>query len=258
MNDNSYSEEDIKFKHPFTCIVSGPTGAGKSSFCIRLLQNLKTVCTEPDFKGGIVWCYSEKTAVPREELAKLRNKITYCDGMPGEFGDARGLPTLIILDDLINEAYCQDVCNLFTKGSHHRNASVILITQNLFHQGARCRDISLNAKYLIILKNVRDKNQFTFLARQVYPESPDSLYKAYLQSTVKPHSYFVLDFAQDTNNHLRFRTGIFPEEHTAVYAAIEDEEDKEKLSRTTSTEEGQPKAKKSHTRKLQKRSVEYD
>jgi hypothetical protein len=27
------------------------------------------------------------------------------------------------------------VCDLFTKGSHHRNISVVLITQNLFHQG---------------------------------------------------------------------------------------------------------------------------
>jgi adenylate kinase family enzyme len=74
MNDNSYSEEDTKFKHTFTCIVSGPTGSGKSSFCIRLLQKLKILYAEPDLKGGIVWCYSEKTAVLREELAKLRNK----------------------------------------------------------------------------------------------------------------------------------------------------------------------------------------
>jgi len=41
-----------------------------------------------------------------------------------------------------------------TRGSQHRNISVILITQDLFHHGRYCRDISLNAKYMVVLKNV--------------------------------------------------------------------------------------------------------
>jgi len=51
------------------------------------------------------------------------------------------------VDDLLNDACSKDVCDLFTKGSHHRNSSVILINQNLFHQGCYCRDISLKVKY---------------------------------------------------------------------------------------------------------------
>jgi len=35
----------VKFKHPFTCIVAGPTGSGKTNFCIKLLRNLITLCT---------------------------------------------------------------------------------------------------------------------------------------------------------------------------------------------------------------------
>jgi len=58
----------IRFKHPFTCIIGGPTGSGKSNFCISLLQNLDTLCTEPNFPGGDIWCYSEESAMPRKPL----------------------------------------------------------------------------------------------------------------------------------------------------------------------------------------------
>jgi hypothetical protein len=62
------------------------------------------------------------------------------------------------------------VSELFTKGSHHRNNSLVLITQNLFHQGPSSRDISLNSKYIVVFKNPRDNTQIVHLARQVYPE----------------------------------------------------------------------------------------
>jgi hypothetical protein len=59
--------EDLKFKHSFTCIISGATGSGKSNFKIQFLQHLDLFCTEPHFDGGIMWCYSEKTAVVQIE-----------------------------------------------------------------------------------------------------------------------------------------------------------------------------------------------
>jgi len=164
---------DITFKHPFTCIVSGPSGSGKSLFTLLLVQHLDSLCTEPNFSGGIIWCYSEKSAVPRETLTSLHKNVSFHEGVSQNFDYDHGWPCLIILDDLLNEVYSKDVCNLFTKGSHHRNISVILITQNLFHQGRFCRDISLNAKYSVALKNVRDKSQFQYLARQVHPEDSD-------------------------------------------------------------------------------------
>ena len=128
------------------------------------------MCTEEKFEGGIIWCYSEKTAVPSRQLSVMRKNIRFHEGVTKDFRNARGRPCLIILDDLLNDVYSKDVCNLFTKGSHHRNISVFLIIQNIFHQGRYCRDISLNAKYLVLLKNVRDKKQFQYLAHLVFPE----------------------------------------------------------------------------------------
>jgi len=59
-------------------------------------------------------------------------------------GSASGESSLVILDDLLTDVYSKQLCELFTLGSHHRNISLILITQNLFHQGRFCRNISLN------------------------------------------------------------------------------------------------------------------
>ena len=120
--------------------------------------------------------------MPSPTVLPMRN-VLFNEGVPADFDNARGSPCLVILDDLLNDVYTKQVCDLFTKDSHHRNISVILIIQILFHQGRFCRDISLNAKYLVLLKNVRDKSQLMCLARQVYPENSASLYKAYLDAT---------------------------------------------------------------------------
>ncbi|CAH3183243.1 unnamed protein product [Porites lobata] len=43
---------------------------------------------------------------------------------------------LIVFDDqVIDASKDKRIVNLFTRGSHHRNLSVIYIVQNLFHQG---------------------------------------------------------------------------------------------------------------------------
>jgi len=231
----------LKFKHPFTCIVSGPSGSGKSSFTLCLVQHLDSLCTEPNFSGMIIWCYSEKSAVLRQKLAAIHKNVSFHEGVSQNFGDGHGRPCLIILDDLLNELYSKDVCDLFMKGSHHTNISVILITQNLFHQGLFFRDISLNAKHSVALNNVKDKSQFQYFARQVHPEDSDSLYKSYLEAIERPHCYLILDFAQDTDDRLRYRTNVFPDEYPPlIYMPTKsgDEADKIELPHSASIKDG--------------------
>jgi hypothetical protein len=174
------------------------------------------VCTELKFPAGILRCYGEKNAKPT--LRSVAGKrIQYYEGVPEDSKKDGGRHVLIILDDMLTQVYSEEVCTLFTKGCHHRNISVILITQNLFHQGPYCGDISFNTKYLVLLKNTRDKQQFSHLARQVYPENSKSLYDSYLDATEKAHSYLLLDLAQYTDDRLRYRTHIFSDEHQIVF-----------------------------------------
>jgi len=78
-----------------------------------------------------VWCYGEKSAVPSRH--QLPANVRYDEGVTEDFGSANDEPCFVILDDLLNDVYSKQVCELFTRGSHHRNISVNLITQNLFH-----------------------------------------------------------------------------------------------------------------------------
>ena len=77
-----------------------------------------------DFSGGIVWCYIELSAITYQQLAGKKH-VRFHEGVPADFNSGEK-PCLIILDDLVNSAYSKDVCELLTKGNHHRNMCVIL------------------------------------------------------------------------------------------------------------------------------------
>ena len=102
--------EWLRVKHPFTCIIAGPSSSGKLTFSITLLQNLDTLCSEREFKGGIILCYSEKTAVPHKHLSELNKNVQYHKGVLGSnnIANAQGASCLIILDDLLTEVYSED------------------------------------------------------------------------------------------------------------------------------------------------------
>ena len=89
-NNRSFvsDDDDLKYKHPFSCMVSGNRKSENTSFCIRLLQILAALCTEREFSGGIIWCYSEKTNVPKRRL--LPSNTTYHEGVPDNFGGGGG------------------------------------------------------------------------------------------------------------------------------------------------------------------------
>ena len=77
---------------------------------------------------------------------------------------------------------------------------------------------------MVALKNVRDRNQFSFLARQVQPENSDCLYTAYIDATSRPQGYLILDFSQDTDDRVRFRSNVLTDEFpTVIYDPVNDE-----------------------------------
>ena len=116
---------DPRWQHPFTCIVAGPTGCGKTTFVARLLRNASEMIDPPPER--VTWYYGEwQAAYKNLDIPNMRME----EGLPTSF-DNDGKRGLVVLDDLMAETDSR-VTNLFTKKSHHSDTSVIYLVQNLF------------------------------------------------------------------------------------------------------------------------------
>lgn len=189
------------WKHPFTAIIAGPTSCGKSYFIKKFLNEIDSMIDVSI--AEVIYCLPENQPIDNQF-----RRYTVHRGIPEieKFKDRRS--RLIILDDLMREV---DGCivDLFTKGSHHYNISVIFVTQNIFNQGKGRRDISLNSHYIVCFKNPRDKQQILTLSRQICPENPRYVQEAFTDATKEPHGYLLFDLKQSTPDQHRYRTAIF-------------------------------------------------
>ena len=159
----SYAIMDARWKHPFTCIVAGPTGCGKSTFVTRMLRHAAAMIDPPPEQ--ITWCYGEwQEAYATTNLGHVR----FEEGLPTAAMFDPTTRNLIVIDDLMAETD-ERVTTLFTKKSHHRNTSVLYLVQNLFPKNKESGTISLNSQYMVVFKNPRDASQMSTLARQMYP-----------------------------------------------------------------------------------------
>jgi septin family protein len=133
-------EKNELFVHSFTALVAGPTGSGKTVFISKILET-KDELIKPNI-DKIIYCYS----IWQAEFDILKNKnIEFYEGLYDISNLDSKIKNLIIFDDLMREASENDqILDMFTKGSHHKNTSVMLLTQNIFSKGKHARTISLN------------------------------------------------------------------------------------------------------------------
>ncbi len=199
----------LPLRHPFTAIVAGPTSCGKTRFVFRLIDNVSQMIDPSPSK--IVYCYGEY-----QQLFCNYPRVVFHRGLPDLNAFDGSEPTLLIIDDLMHETN-DTVVNLFTKGSHHRNVSVVYLAQNLFPKNKFARTISLNAHYMVLFKNPRDASQFANLARQMYPKRSQFAVEAYKDATREPYSYLLVDLRPEQDDDLRLRTNVFPGETQYVY-----------------------------------------
>ena len=199
-------------QHPFTCIVAGCTQSGKTVWVKYLLKKAQKTISPPPQR--IIWCYGQWQPSYFDMMRTIPG-IEFNQGIPEDIDNADYLDVsqrnLIVLDDLMAQlGKDKRISDLFPKGSHHRNLSIIYIVQN--HQGKEMRNISLNAHYIVLFKSPRDKQQISMLARQINPGKVQEFMRSYADAMSRPHGYLMLDLKPTTSDQDRLKTNILPGE----------------------------------------------
>ena len=205
--------ESYYFVHPFTCIIAGPTGCGKTYFVKQLLQS-NLIDPQPQ---QILYCYGQYQPMfdaIEQQWSKSDVAIRFHQGIPDDIeqmlSKSTNVPKLLLLDDLMQDASSNPrITKLFVQGSHHLNLSVIFIVQNFFQKGSEMRTISLNCHYLVLFKNPRDRSQISALGRQMYPRNGKALSDAFIDATSQPYGYLVINLRPTTHEKCRLYTKIF-------------------------------------------------
>ena len=162
---------DFKFNHMFSMLVVGPSQCGKTSFVEQLLK--KNCIKYPSKKQRrIFWFYNQWQPRYASLQSTLSDEIVFTQGVPALSEDLREINpkfhNVLVFDDLMSKATDSPVLStLFTQG-RHRNASVILLLQNMFPKGKFNTDISRNAQYLTLFRSPSDGKQIDMVAERIF------------------------------------------------------------------------------------------
>ena len=205
--NNVIPRENIDiFNEPARVIITGFSNAGKSTICVNLIKKYQN-----KFENVII--ANSPNSYEFENIEEIRHKIHIINYIPSiiEINENYGSGhKIIILDDNFYESLNNK--NLLTYFIHgrHSQLSVILVTHNIFYsKGKYTREITLNATHIILMK-LRDLNQISILATQIFGKSNKVLetYK-YIQSKYK-FGHLLIDLSINSSKQTELRSHIVP------------------------------------------------
>ena len=209
-----------------TFMLAGPSSCGKSTFVKNLINN-RNVMFNRNIENVYIVCANIQTMY--EDLVENGNVRQIFYQMPSkseiieiaEIGKKQG-GTILVLDDILSEIAKNNILiqEIFTEIAHHYDLTVVLCVQNMFVQNPIFRTISLNSGYIVAFKHPRDTKQINVIAHRCHVKNPKLVIDAYKDATRLPYSYLFMDFTQKTEDFLRIRTNIFPNENDDILSTI--------------------------------------
>ena len=208
----------VSFQASFCIMVAGIIGSEKTAWVRSSLQQAsEAIYLTPE---RIVWCYSQWQPSYTEMLVAIPH-IEFVKGIPTALAFDVNKRNLIVFDDqMIDASKDKRIMKLFTRGSHHRNLSVIYILQNLFYEGKGSCSISLNSHYLKLFKIPRDKLQILTLPKQMYPGQTDFFLNQYEEAVKRPYGYLLIDPKTTTQDNFRQQTNVLPNKQSFNQAGL--------------------------------------
>uniref|UniRef100_A0A914MC69 Uncharacterized protein n=1 Tax=Meloidogyne incognita TaxID=6306 RepID=A0A914MC69_MELIC len=199
------------FNAPFTMIISGATGSGKTQWLLKFLKNTELLIDPPPSK--IMYCFGEMNEI----VFKIKEMgITTYNDVPEP--EVIKQHQLLVLDDLMLNIQSEFLDLLFTRGSHNWGVSVIFVTQSLY--GRNIKTARANAHYILLTKNPQGLLQVRTLGSQLFPKLMNYFLESYRDATSERFSYLLINMHPSTEEHLRLSTNIFPGEKTTIYLPL--------------------------------------
>lgn len=212
----SHPRVDMRLKSPFTALVVGPTGSGKTHAVFKMIENKDSICTEPPVE--VHYCYGAW----QDAFEDMADRVIFHDGLIDLEKEMEndGKARWLIIDDLMEETTGKsELNNLYTKHSHHRNVSVFFLSQNLFKEKNRTQ--SVNTHYMMLFKNPRDRQSISRLAQQAFPGSVQAVKEAYADATKEPYSFLLIDMKQETPERCRLVGNFLSEDKPMIVYDVE-------------------------------------
>ena len=203
---------EFNFRHKFSLLVVVPTQSGKTYFVQQILENNRIVYEEQK-STRIFWYYNQWQECYEKLKKSFGKSIRFERGVPELSEDLCEINArynnIIILDDLMAEA-TDSLSRLFTQG-RHRNASVILLLQNMFPKGKYNTDISRNAQYLALFRSPSDRKQIGIIGERMFDKNRVHFMNAYYKETEKPFGYLLVDNKPGTPPDKQILADLFGE-----------------------------------------------
>ena len=209
---------DFRLEFPFSMMVAASSAGGKTYFTLQLLHNKSRIFKEEVHK--IIYCYGEYQKA-FDEYKETHDDIIFTqDLFDVEKYYVTGKNYIVVIDDKLLEIESKTevqsyLTSFFTQKAHHDHLCPILLTQQLFSKSLRT--ISLNTRYLVLFRHIRDKVQIQVLNRQFLPGSPGFLSWALDDACKVPYGFILLDFVPTTLDDFRIRNFILPTENMKIY-----------------------------------------
>ena len=140
---------DFHFKHTTAIQISEITRCIKTRLVPRILENQLIQL----FATDIILVYREWPP-DYDMIREPQFGIEFATGWRDEIIDSLSPEkrNILVLDDQMGAASSNtSVADLCTKGSHHRNLTVIYLVHNVYNQGTSVWTISLNSHYSVAI-----------------------------------------------------------------------------------------------------------
>jgi len=234
MDGYAIANDRFYMTYPFSAMIVGSSGSGKSTWVRNLIKNWQHAV--PNSKGlkrlRLVYSVYQEiyddliSYLSSDCIVETMSEIPLEKFKSDEYWEMpNGDDQILILDDIMakalnNRDLAEIMETLYTIRSHHNSLALISCAQDLFRSNQSIRSCLRNTNYIIITPSFQNMTLLVSLQKQLFAGKPGILTEAAkLAFEVDEQGYLVLDSTVGCNPNYRIKSGLFPNQLSVAYVS---------------------------------------